>query len=197
MKTMIRFTVFLTASLFIGFSASAVTICENPLPPNCVIPQWGSIDPDSEKLVADAKATSAEARSVEVAPAADASNRSEPRAHIQLAQMRKPTKSLNSPKILIDDVRRFDRQTKVLVVAIERATFDRKGNLRTGEENIEKAVEALRDASKDHQLNLYIKVPVKLRDRESGILKAKVRALNEVIAKAGSEYSAPKQAPNS
>lgn len=193
MKSIIRLTVLLTASLFICFSAHAITICESPLPPSCISPHWGSISPDSDDPIADAGAISAEARSATAA----ATSTPAARAHIQLAQLRKPTRSSHTPKLLIDDVRRFDRQTRVLVLAIERATFDRKGNLKTGEENIERAVGTLREASKDHQLNLYIKVPVKLRDRESEILRAKVHSVNEVIARAGSGYSSPKQAPSS
>ena len=195
MYKLIRIAVLVTGSLLFGFSANAMTLCASPLPTDCIVPQWGAVEPDSDALTSDGQtglpANSAAAASL---PAAEGSNVG---GHIRLAQMRKPTRTSYAPNLLINDVRRFDRETKTLVRAIEQATFDREGNLKTGASKIDAAVDALRKASKDHQLNLYIKVPTKLRSRDGKILVAKVQAVNEVIKKAASDTEYPKKAPNS
>lgn len=198
MNKIIRIAVFIAGSLLFGFSANAAILCVSPLPADCISPQWGAVNPDSDDPSADSRTTRTENNVAATRlPAIDGSQVGSG-AHIRLAQMRKPSSVSHTPKLLINDVRQFDRDTQILVRAIERATFDRTGRLKTGEEQIERAVQALREPSKDHQLNLYIKTPGKLADRESSILVAKVKAVNKVIREAGSNgYSGKKTTPNS
>lgn len=196
MRKSIGMMLCISSSLFFCFSAGAVTLCVSPLPPDCISPQWGAVGPDSDDPSADSRTIPAENDLAAARPAVEASSAGSG-AHIRLAQMRKPTSDSHAPKLLINDLRRFDRETQVLVRAVERATFDRAGTLKTGEAQIERAVQALREPSKDHQLNLYIKTPRKLADRESAILVAKVRAINNVIKEAASGAYSEKKIPNS
>ena len=179
------------------FSVSAQTICKPPLPPSCVVPHWGQIEPDS--MATDSEALPKQSKndktgSALVARVIDGSN-----VHIRLAQMRSSSSQATStrPRLLVDNARQFDRETQVLVRAIERATFDKEGNLKTGEDQIERAIQALKEASKVHQLNLYIKVPRKLNDLESKMLTSKVLAVNKVIKEASSADYSSKKTPTS
>ncbi len=182
-----------------GGAAAAQTLCDRPLHASCVVPQWGQIDPSEDDgsspsgLNRGGENSSAAAVNI---PALD-SGRMGNGAHIQLAQLRKPMNVSHAPKLLISDVKRFDRETQVLVRAIERATFDKEGNLKTGEDQIERAVQPLREASKDHQLNLYIKVQRKLGEAENAALIKKARSVNAVIKEAVSDSYARKEVPNS
>ena len=195
-KKLLRVIVVFVAALTCC-SVRAEMLCVPPLQPDCIMPQWGQISPDSDALISD-RQTGQQANNPATSVLAIDSNRPSGGAHIQLAQMRKPMDVPHAPKLLINDARKFDRETQALVRAIERATFTRAGKLKTGEEQIERAVQALREASKDQQLNLYIKTPRKLADRENEILMAKVHAVNEVIKEASSgSYPDKKTVPTS
>jgi hypothetical protein len=171
--------------------ANAQMLCSPPLPPDCIDPQWGQIEPDSA-LASTAPNDGSASDASTVDRAASAAG-----PHIRLAQMNTAARALNVPKLFIEDAKRFERETRALVRAIEHATFTQAGKLKSGEEAIAKAAEALRGPSKKNQLNLYVKIPSKLASRDQKALIAKVDAVNSVIEKALGEPSYPRKTPNS
>lgn len=183
--------------VFVCCSAEARTLCDPPLQTDCIMPQWGQVDPDSDALNSDGLPKLSENSS---APAsAPTLQRGTPNggAHIRLAQLSTRTKTLHAPELLIGSGKRFEHETQALVRAIEHASFDAAGNLKSGGRTIGAAAEALRGPSKNNQLNLYIKTPSKLRASEREMLLTKVRAVNEVIEKSLTENYPGRKAPTS
>ena len=60
MNKIIRIAVFIAGSLLFGFSANAAILCVSPLPPDCISPQWGAVNPDSDDPSADSRTTRTE-----------------------------------------------------------------------------------------------------------------------------------------
>ena len=184
-------------AIFVTGVASAQTLCDRPLRADCVVPQWGQIDPGNDAGSSPSGRTDGTENGMAASrlPAADA-GQIRGGAHIRLAQMLKPMNVPHPPQLLIDSGERFERETRALVRAIKSATFDRDGNIKSGERAISTAAEALRVPSKNNQLNLYIKVPTKLNSNKREVLMAKVHSINEIIEQAISDSGYQKKNPN-
>ncbi|MGI9025374.1 MAG: hypothetical protein ACR2GP_07300 [Burkholderiaceae bacterium] len=178
-------------------SAGARVLCDPPLQADCIMPQWGQIESDSEALNSDGQPTPTENRSATTNASSLARSPITSAAHIRLAQMSTSMKTPHPPELFIGSGKRFEGETRTLVRAIERATFDASGNLKSGQRMISAAAEALRVPSKNNQLNLYIKTPTTLSGKGREVLMTKVHSINEIIEHAASDSSYPKKQPNS
>jgi len=154
----------------VATAQTSTTLCSPPQDPDCVVPQWGSIhpdDPDSGSLVGPSSPTAA-SRSVDRP------------ALVRIALSTGKTASV-APKIVIDDGKKYARETKSLVAALKAARFDAEGKLISGAERITTALERVNKVSSNHMLTLYLKASTKLSDADRSVLDRKVADLNVVL----------------
>ena len=156
---------------------STTTICAKGSPPDCVSPNWGHINPDETDAVLAPRSTS---------PIASDATAARPQMAMQLLPVAAHGPQLAAPvKTVVSPINLFPRETLALKTAIRRARFAPDGSVVSGEAAITAAAAAAaRRAGDQYTLTLYIKVPEKLRDDESGLLDKKVRSINELLGKA-------------
>ena len=95
--------------------------------------------------------------------------------------MMAPAARTVAPKIVVDDGKKYARETKSLVSALKAARFDAEGKLVSGADRITAALGRVNEVSPNHQLVLYLKSSPKLQGRDRKLLAAKVQQLNEIL----------------
>ena len=172
MKRIIGSFLLAAGCLIASASASAGGLCTHPLPPECINPVWGVIDPDGLTASSEnsgSASTIASGGTVRLMPVA-----------MEAQSSRGPKRAIG-PLLFVDDGLRFPRETRALIASIQRATFDRKGNLVAGGERIAEAVEAVRRVASDHVLSLYVRRPRVIGDTDAAVLARKLDAINEIF----------------
>jgi hypothetical protein len=163
-------TVILLAAFVDGY---AMPLCAPPLDADCIYPQWGEFDPSglsSDSLSSKSVGNGAMAQDKGMA------------IHMTTAAYTPPSrKSAVAPKVIVDDGKKFEPQTKALVAAIERASFDKEGKFVKGGEAISAAATKVQQVSAGYQLNLYLKARSTLKPDAAAAIGRKVTAINEVL----------------
>ena len=179
----------LSSTSFAG-TGDAVPLCPDGSPPDCVVPNWGMVEPgvsDNANFVhgtpslATMPASPQPQMTVRMMPAAS------PTAMAPNAGS--PIKSVVSPQGL------FPKETAALVAALKRARFNADGSIKSGEPAIQRAAAAAAKlAVNKYALTLYIKVPQGLKPEQGALLGKKVDALNAVLSSpyGGGQTGTPK-----
>lgn len=173
----------LSSASFAG-TGDPVLLCPEGSPPDCVVPNWGMVEPgvsDDASLARGTPASPQPRMAVRMMPAAA------PAAMAPNAAS--PIKSVVSPQKL------FPKETEALVAALKRARFGADGSIKSGEPAIQRAAAAVaKRAANKYALTLYIKVPQGLNPEQGTLLGKKVDALNGVLGGAydGSRAATPK-----
>jgi hypothetical protein len=179
----IFYLLFTVTAVLVGSDAFAGPLCTPPLYKQCVLPQWGELDPsglDSNNANATGAGTTA---------AADTRTKmtSMGRVRMMTAAYGAPKHGKSvAPKVIVDDGKKFEPETTALIKAITRASFDKNGEVGEGKEAIVAAAEKLQRVSAGYQLNLYLKATRKLRPDDVVALGKKVGSVNDLLG-AGSE----------
>lgn len=182
--------------MFMSFASYAgtgdpVPLCPEGSPPDCVVPNWGQIEPGAT----DGASLSTANPSLAATPGSP-----KPRMAVQMMptaapeaamapSAAAPIKSVVSPQNL------FPKETAALITALKRARFNADGTIKSGEAAIRRAAAAAAQrAGNKYTLRLYIKVPQSLKPEQGAQLGKKVDALNAVLGGAydGGQTGTPK-----
>ena len=168
MKNFVR-SLLMSALLFgaNAFAQTGTVLCSPPQTPSCVYPQWGAIQPDgTDGLTTPSTSIAA--------------NKAMHPTLVRVALSIDPAKAV-APKIVVDDGKKYSKETKSLVAAIKTATFDADGKLVSGADEIKAALDRVNAVSRNHQLVLYLKTSPKLADGDRSVLARKVDELNVLL----------------
>ncbi|MEO8935677.1 MAG: hypothetical protein ABI277_16500 [Burkholderiaceae bacterium] len=147
----------------------SVPLCPDPSSPDCVVSNWGLIEPGIMAAAMAPVATPPVA--VKLMPVATSTSKANP-----------PLKALVSPTGL------FVNETKALTSAIRKARFNADGTIASGEAQIAAAAaDIARKAGKKYALTLYIKVPQKIASDKSESLDKRVGAVNSVLSRSSDQ----------
>jgi hypothetical protein len=153
-------------------AARALPLCLPPLVADCIMPQWGMVEPEGLDASRAAPSVAASSNVMRMLPVAAHDDRMRARS------------SSNAARMLIDDGRDYRDPTRKLISAIRRASFDREGRLVSGDRAIAAAAAALYPVSRNHQLNLYVKTPTQFSKPRNEVLLRKVAAVNKILHEA-------------
>lgn len=179
------------SSVSFAGTGDPVPLCPAGSPPDCVIPNWGQVQPDGvDSSISPTGGPSLAAvqdphrlrMAVQMMPTAAPAEAMAPNTAA-------PIKSVVSPQNL------FPKETAALITALKRARFNADGTIKSGEAAIRRAAAAAaRRAGNKYNLRLYIKVPQGLKPEQGAQLDKKVDALNVVLGGAygGGQTGTPK-----
>ena len=189
MNRLVFVLLLLTSSASFAGNGDAVPLCPTGSPPNCVVPNWGQINPG----VSDDASLATGSPSLAAAPTSNAQRIAVQRmpvaapAGVMTSNTRSTVKAVVSPKGL------FAKETDALTSALKRARFNQDGTILSGEAAIARtAKEAQRKAGNKYFLTIYVKVPQTLSPDEGGLLDKKVRSVNEILVGPGYSSVKPK-----
>lgn len=157
------------SSITCAYADDSVPFCPDPSSPDCVVSNWGLIEPG---IVDTARAPVAgPSVAVKLMPVATSTSKANP-----------PVKALVSPTGL------FVTETNALMSAIRKARFNADGTIARGEAQIAAAAAAVaRKAGRKYALTLYIKVPQKFASDKSESLNKRVGAVNSVLSRSSDQ----------
>ena len=170
--------------MLMSFASSAgtgdpVPLCPQGSPPDCVVPNWGQVEPGATDDASTGNGSSNLARA-SVAP--------KPQMPVQMmptaatADAMAPSR-VAAVKSVVSPQNLFPKETAALLAALKRARFNPDGSIKTGEAAIKRAAAAAAQrAGNKFTLRLYIKVPQTLAPEVGAQLDKKVDALNAVLS---------------
>ena len=152
----------------VATAQTSTMLCSPPQDPDCVAPQWGSIHPDDTDSLVGPSSPTVASQGVD-------------RPTLVRVALSTGKSASVAPKIVIDDGKKFARETNSLVAALKAARFDYEGKLISGAERITAALERVNKVSTNHMLTLYLKASPKLSDPKRAVLERKVADLNVLL----------------
>ncbi len=189
MNRLVFVLLLLTSSASFAGNGDAVPLCPTGSPPDCVVPNWGQINPG----VPDDASLATGNPSLAAAPTSNAQ-----RIAVQLMSVAAPASVMTSNtrstvKAVVSPKGLFAKETDALTSALKRARFNGDGSIVSGEAAIARAAaEAQRKAGNKYFLTIYVKVPQTLSPDEGGLLDKKVRSVNEIFVGPGYSSVKPK-----